>query len=468
LSLSIDGITCHRVHFIGIYGSGMSALAQYACWAGVAVTGSDRGTGRAHTRDVDACLRAAGCRVYAQDGTGVDTGPDVCIVSTAVERDNPDVRRAQTRNVPLIHRSRLLAALVAQHTTIAVAGTSGKSSVSGMIFELLQLQGVDASCIIGARVRCLDHKGVYGNAWHGSADILVVEADESDGSLVEYAPAMSVFLNISKDHKPVADVLALFDTLAGASGRVLVNGDDPGLARLPRQVTFGTGQTAQYRISSCRTQAGGSSFRFHGHDCQLTMPGIHNVYNVAAAATVCAEMGYPLADILGNAARLTGMRRRFELIHHSPRVRVVDDYAHNPAKIDAAVATAQGCAERVVAIFQPHGFSPLQFFFEELVAVLQTRLRPEDEIVLLPVYYAGGTARAGVRSADVVQRLQQASLQARSMASRAACLQYLQDTTPHGACILLMGARDPSLGAFARQIAAAVDPAGAESTKTGV
>ena len=198
-----------RIHFTGVCGTGMSALAQFDALQGLRVSGSDRSADRDEAADVVGRLRQAGIALLPQDGGGV-TPDALVVVSTAIEKDNVDVLRAQTLGAEIVHRADHLAALAARRRTLAVAGTSGKSTVTAMIFEILLAAGQEPSLIAGANLPSLRAKGLVGNAWLGKSDLLVIEADESDGTLTRYAPALGLLLNISRDHKELGELEELF------------------------------------------------------------------------------------------------------------------------------------------------------------------------------------------------------------------------------------------------------------------
>ena len=181
----VAGHQCRSVHFAGIFGSGMSALAQYLRFQGISVTGSDRFHASEDTAFIRRSLEALGCAIVPQDGSGINANTDVVCVSTAIEESNPDIAAARSHGLAIIHRSDLLAAIISEKKTIAVAGTSGKSTVTAMIFEFLTACGKSPSLISGAGLRRLEKQGLIGNAWSGASDLLVVEADESDGTLVK-------------------------------------------------------------------------------------------------------------------------------------------------------------------------------------------------------------------------------------------------------------------------------------------
>ncbi|HBL23817.1 MAG TPA: hypothetical protein DDZ40_06835, partial [Deltaproteobacteria bacterium] len=231
--ITVAGKPCRNFHFTGIFGTGMSALAQYLRFQGIAVSGSDRLLASEDTASMRQSLEGLGCVIASQDGTGVTENTDVLCVSTAIEETNPDIAAARHRNIPVIHRSDLLASIIASKKTIAVAGTSGKSTVTAMIFEFLSACRKSPSLISGAPLLKLEEQGLIGNAFSGGSEFLVVEADESDGTLVKYSPEISVVLNVSKDHKTIDEITGLFETLISRSSWTASNWDDPVLSSLP-------------------------------------------------------------------------------------------------------------------------------------------------------------------------------------------------------------------------------------------
>ena len=252
MSILLNGKNCKSIHFTGILGSGMSALAQYAIWQGVKVTGSDRLLESEDTIAVRSALVKIGCSLFPQDGSGIDASTEAVCISTAIENSNPDIATALSMHIPLIHRSDLLASIIESRKTIAVAGTSGKSTVTAMIFEFLSSCGKEPSLISGASLLRLKKEGLIGNAYCGGSEFLVVEADESDGSLVKYSPFISVFLNVSKDHKTVSEVIELFRQLASRSTHTIGNADDPNLSGIDAEIKFGIEKSADWNPDHIR------------------------------------------------------------------------------------------------------------------------------------------------------------------------------------------------------------------------
>ncbi|MEO5616563.1 MAG: L,D-transpeptidase family protein, partial [Candidatus Eisenbacteria bacterium] len=446
-----------RFHYAGLAGSGMSALAQFqAMGAGVA-TGSDRGFDRGERAGARAQLEKLGIGVYPQDGSGVDSSCAALVLSTAVEETVPDVQAARAHAVPILHRSELLAHFVAAHRSIAVSGTSGKSSVVAMCFEILRGAGRDPSVITGGDLVVLQREGLWGNAWRGGSDLLVVEADESDGSLVRYVPAIGVVLNLQRDHREMAEVARMFETFAARTREALVVGEDRALeALLPGATVFGFGPHAAVRANGLALDPDRSRFRVDGVAFELPVPGRHNVLNALAAIAVGRALGVATAAMAAPLRSFAGVGRRFQSLGVAGGVEVVDDFAHNPAKIAAALATAQRRAKRVLAIYQPHGYGPTRFLRPDFVRTFSDCLRPEDRAFWLEVFYAGGTAIRDFSSADIVAEI--AARRGRAAAGtefaplREALAGRIAEIARPGDLVLVMGARDPSLTELARAI----------------
>jgi UDP-N-acetylmuramate-alanine ligase len=436
----------------------MSALAQFQVMRGGRASGSDRAFDRGERAAGRAQLERLGIAIHPQDGSGIGGDCVALVVSTAVEEQVPDVAAARARGIPVIHRAALLARFVAAHRTIAVAGTSGKSTVVAMIFEILRGAGRAPSVITGGDLVMLQREGLWGNAWYGGSDLLVIEADESDGSLVRYAPALSVVLNLQRDHKEMADVATMFATLRDQTREGMVVGEDANLAALANGGTvFGFGAGAAVRAQGVELEADGSRFVVDGGTFTLPVPGRHNVENAIAAIAACARVGVPLAAMAPPLARFQGVGRRFQSVGTARGVEIVDDFAHNPAKIAAALATAQTRATgRVLAIYQPHGYGPTRFLREDFVRTFATSLRPTDRLWMLEIFYAGGTATRDLSASEIVAQIVAGGAAAEFAPSREWLTARIAAEAGPGDLVLVMGARDPSLTDLARGLLAAV------------
>ena len=451
-AIVIGEIQCRSVHFTGIFGSGMSALAQYLRFQGITVSGSDRSHTSEDTASIRRSLEGLGCAVVHQDGSGVSAGTDVVCVSTAIEESNPDIAAARSRGLPIIHRSDLLAAIIATKKAIAVAGTSGKSTVTSMIFEFLTACGRSPSLISGAGLRRLEKQGFIGNAWSGGSNLLVVEADESDGTLVKYRPEVAIFLNISKDHKTIDELKQLFETLASQTHWSASNADDPILASLPATVRFGRNGSGSWRADHEELLPTSVKLFKSGVEYHLPLPGNHNLENLCAALCVCEHFGCEQTALADAVKNYEGVARRFFVTTTRQNVHVVDDFAHNPAKIAAVMRAARGLSERILAVYQPHGFGPTRFLKDEYIATFRTAFRQNDSLYLLPIYYAGGTAQKNISSEDIIQGLGPVAFSAQALSGRDELLTRLKADARSEDCVLIMGARDPSLPALVRKV----------------
>lgn len=442
-----------RFHYAGLGGSGMSAIAQFQAMTGGQVSGSDRAFDHGERGALQAQLEALGIRVYPQDGSGAGEDCAALVVSTAVEAQVPDFAVAKERGTPIVHRSEMLAYFVARYRSIAVTGTSGKSTVSGMIFEILRGSGRDPSVITGGDLPALQADGLIGNAHAGDSDLLVVEADESDGSLVRYTPAVGVILNLQRDHKEVEEVAAMFATLRARTRDTLVVGDDEALDPFAgRALRFGLSAGADIRGTDIQMSADSSRFRVDDTVFELPVPGAHNIMNALAAIAACRAVDVPLADMAAPLARFSGIGRRFQTVGHARGVEVIDDFAHNAEKIAAAIRTGKLRGTRVLAVYQPHGYGPTRFLRQDFVRTFSEELSGDDRLWMLEVFYAGGTATRDFSAADIIEDIKAKGTRAAFAPSRDWLAQRIAEDAQDGDVVLVMGARDPSLSAFAKMI----------------
>ena len=453
-----------RFHYAGLAGSGMSALAQFQAMMGGRVSGSDRAFDRGERAELRTQLERLGIEIMRQDGSGVTDDCAALIVSTAVEEKVADFAAARAKNIPIVHRSELLAHFVASYRTVAVSGTSGKSTVTAMVFEILEGAGRDPSVITGGDLRLLQASGLPGNAFAGGSDLLVVEADESDGSLVRYAPAVGVILNLQRDHKEMGEVAAMFAVLRARSREALVVGEDENLDGLAGgALRFGFGPRADIRGMNVELTPSGSSFTVDDVAFALPVPGRHNVANALAAIAAARTLDVPLADMVGPLSCFQGVGRRFQTVGATRGVTVIDDFAHNADKIAAALATAKLNASRVLAVYQPHGYGPTRFLRRDFVDTFSRELRPGDRLWMLEVFYAGGTASRDFSAADIVEEIAKNRVKAEFAPSRAWLAARIAEMARAGDMVLVMGARDPSLTDFAREIVAELGRSGSKA-----
>jgi UDP-N-acetylmuramate--alanine ligase len=454
-----------RFHYAGLAGSGMSGLAQFQVMTGGHASGSDRAFDRGERASLRAQLENLGITVMPQDGSGLGSDCAALVVSTAVEEQVPDFAAAKAKDIPIIHRSELLAHFVARHRSVAVTGTSGKSTVTAMIFDILRGAGRDPSVITGGDLPELMAEGLPGNAFAGRSDLLVVEADESDGSLVRYAPSIGVILNLQRDHKEMAEVAAMFATLRARAREALVLGDNENLdAFAGGALRFGFSPDADIRGEDVDLGPASSHFRVENVVFELPVAGAHNVANALAAIAACRALDVELTEMAPPLACFRGIGRRFQTVGKARGVEVVDDFAHNAEKIAAAIKTAHLRANRVLAIYQPHGYGPTRFLRRDFVATFSRELAPEDRLWMLEVFYAGGTATRDFSSADIVADIASRGTNAEFAPTRERLVARIAEEARPGDLVLVMGARDPSLTELARAILGAIEDAEATAS----
>ncbi|HEX2958354.1 MAG TPA: Mur ligase family protein [Chitinispirillaceae bacterium] len=453
MSLLINNKQYSSIHFIGILGSGMSALAQYLRWQGLNISGSDRLLNSEDTLAVKNGLLDIGCLLFSQDGSGIQSTTDAVCISTAIENSNADIAAAQKSGIPIFHRSDILAAIISTRKTIAIAGTSGKSTVTAMVFEFLNASGKSPSLISGASLKRLEKENLIGNAFSGSSELLVVEADESDGTLTKYHPYMSIILNVSKDHKTETEVISLFDILTKQSECTVINADDKKLQSLYSTITFSLENYGDWRPDTYQLNARSVEMNRKGILYRLPLPGRHNLSNCVAALCACEQLGCDRELLAEAVASYQGVARRFSVQKTVKGVHVVDDFAHNPEKIKAAIKAARGLSQKLAVIYQPHGFGPTRFLKNEYIEVFKAELSPGDLLFLLPIYYVGGSANKDISSKDIIDALSESPYEKYAPDNRSEVIDILKKQIQSECCILLMGARDPSLPSFAQKLA---------------
>ena len=461
-------LTSHPWFFCGIGGSGMLPLALILKGQGARVSGSDRSFDQGRAAEKFAWLERQGFTLYPQDGSGILGEDQTLIASAAVEDTVPEMVRARELGCPRMTRAELLATLFnASAQSIAIAGTSGKSTVTGMTGWIMHEAGRDPTIMNGAVMKNFVSSEVpFASARVGEGGLFVSEVDESDGSIALYRPTVGVLLNVSLDHKTMDELRALFGDYLAVCERVAINADDGeamALAgRAGEALTFGidNGQ-AQIGIvaGSIAERADGQSAtvidRRDGseHKLSLGMPGRHNLSNALAAITAGAAAGVPLSDAVAALGTFKGLARRFDVIGTSESgVTVIDDFGHNPEKCAATLRTLKAQPGRVIAFFQPHGYGPLRQMGAELAETFARELGPEDRTILSdPVYY-GGTTDKSVGSDKIVAMIRAAGGQAEHIPARQDCGARIVELAREGDRVVVMGARDDTLTKFAEGI----------------
>ncbi|MCC6289322.1 MAG: UDP-N-acetylmuramate--alanine ligase [Chitinophagaceae bacterium] len=453
----IDIGSCKNFFFIGVAGTGMSALAQYLVGLGKNVSGSDRYFTNDSKNETQIKLEEAGIRCYMQNGEAITKDIDIIIASTAIEDTVIEIQKAKQLNIPIIKRSELLAYIATTRRTIAVAGTSGKSTTSAMLFDILKYAGLQPGIISGAGLVSLIKEGKIGNAETGKGEWLVIEADESDGSIVQYKAEVGVLLNIDKDHKEIDVLMDVFDVFKrNTRGIFSVNQSHPLAAKLSKESRYNfsvdENDDAGFIATDFEQEGLNIRFKINEVDFALNTVGRHNMENALAATSVAALLGLPLQTCADALKHYEGIYRRHQVLGKKSGVMLIDDYAHNPAKCAASIAACQNIAPKVVAWLQPHGYGPTRFLRHDFVQEIGHVLRAEDEIWMSEIFYAGGTAEKNISANDLINDLKETGANAFFVEDRN---DFLNTVRPHltGNCVLLlMGARDPSLENFAQNV----------------
>ena len=454
------GIDIGTIHFVGIGGIGMSGIAEVMHNLGYQVQGSDI----ADSYVVEG-LRKRGIKVaIGHDASNVD-GAQVVVTSTAVKRGNPEVEAALAHRIPLVRRAEMLAELMRMQSTVAVAGTHGKTTTTSMIAAILDAGGIDPTVINGGVINA------YGsNARLGSSDWMVVEADESDGSFLRLDGTIAVVTNIDPEH---LEHYGTFDRAKDAYVEFVENVPFYGLAVLcvdhpevqnilsrirdRRVVTYGTSALADLRAINIEPADGGSRFDVSvlGVDGErrliegvfVPMPGRHNVLNALAAIAVGLEFGLDDSTIAGGFKRFTGVKRRFTRVGEVDGATVIDDYAHHPVEIRAVLSAAResvaaggaeaGTGPRVIAVVQPHRFTRLRDLMEDF----QNAFNDADVVFVAPVYAAGEEPIDGVDAAALAEGLRAHGHRiVKTVDDEAELAASLRDLAASGDMIVCMGA----------------------------
>jgi UDP-N-acetylmuramate--alanine ligase len=442
--------------FIGIAGSGMSALAQYLQWTGKTVNGSDRFFKKDEYNEIKEKLEAQGINCFVQNGEGITVNTDLVVVSTAIEDTVVEVQKAKELKIPIIKRSELLALITASKKTIAMGGTSGKSTTTAMLFDILEYAGVKPSIISGAGLVNIIKEGKIGNAKVGTGEWLVIEADESDGSIVQYKPEVGLLLNVDKDHKEIEILMEVFKTFKENSKRFIVNQSHPLAATLSQNIQhdFSTDNNFDAAYIAENFIQEGFHIRYTINDIQFELNAIgrHNMENALAATTVANQIGIELVTCAEALKDYEGIYRRNQVFGNKHGVWLIDDFAHNPVKCAAAIRACQPVAEKVIAWFQPHGYAPTRFLRNDFVNEISDALRSQDEIWMSEIFYAGGTTTKDISANDLINDIKAKGRSAYFVEDRNNFLNEVRRHFTDNCVLLLMGARDPSLENFAKQV----------------
>lgn len=426
------------VHVAGIGGVGMSAVAQALLDQGAVVTGSDRLLDKGDMTETLACLARQGVALFPQDGSGVTSRTARLVVSSAIEADNPEVTRAAALGVPVAHRAAEVARAVRGRRLVAVTGTCGKSSVTALLGGLLEGAGFDPLVVNGAAVAGWDAGGTrVGSVRKGGGEWAVVEADESDKSLMVFSPEHAVITNASADHFGMEETQALFAVFR---------------ARVPGVVVDGRGEAGG--PEGMRLAGWDGFFTHEGTEYRVPMPGAHNVWNAWHAVRMARALGAAPERLAAALAGFGGVERRLQRVGTCGGAAVVDDYAHNPEKLGAAWATlAAAFPAGVCGVWRPHGYAPLRKMLGGLAEAFGRVCGPADTLLLLPVYDAGGTADRSVGSEDLASLLREKGVTVLTVQTLEEAEARMREKAVSGGALVTFGARDPGLPRLARRLA---------------
>ena len=450
------------VFFSGIGGSGMLPLASIVRAGGARVAGSDRSLDAGRTPHKFDYLRSLGIQLFPQDGSGLQEGMTL-VTSAAVEATVPDVVRAKELGLPHLTRPEFLARLLnSAQRSVAVGGTSGKSTVTGMVGWILHACHRQPTVMNGAVMRnFVTPSAPFASALVGDPELFVSEVDESDGSIALYRPEIAVLTNISLDHKEMVELRGLFAGFLKAARKAVLNLDDPETRALADAVStekaIGYGfdsPGAAYMGKDLRLEPNGVTFALevegNRHEVRIGVPGRHNASNALAAIAVVHLLGVRIEDAVTALARFEGLKRRLETVGEAAGVTVIDDFAHNPDKIVATLATLRAQPGRLLIMFQPHGYGPLAKMGEQLADSLAGGMDADDRLYLPDPVYQGGTVERTHGSDWLAEQVRGRGKQAEHIAQRAEIGEVLIAEAKRGDRIVIMGARDDTLIDFAQ------------------
>lgn len=444
----------------------MLPLAIILKGLGYTVSGSDRSYDQGRTPEKFAWIKGQGITLHPQDGSGLSKDISCVVISKAVEDTVPDIAAAKALGVPIKMRADVLIDFFNKAgTRIAVSGTSGKTTTTGMIGFLLKEAGMDPSVMNGGIFRNYVRDNPYSTAFVGGGDVFVTEVDESDGIdvVTAYTPDIAVIHNITLDHQPMEELQKMFSGFLAKTKTAVVNADDAGVMELAkdfggRKITYGA--HGDLRASDYIPHPDGIEATISsGADkvrLKLRLPGRHNISNALAALAVAKAMEIPLGKAADILSCFEGIRRRMEVVGTKNGITVMDDFAHNPDKIAATLGSLRDFPGRLQVFFQPHGYGFLKVVGAELGQSFAEHLGPDDILYMVEPFYAGGTVDRSVGSAQVVADIVARGKKARLMDGREAVKAAILAACQPGDRIVVMGARDDSLSAFACDILATI------------
>ncbi len=444
----------------------MLPLANIVRDTGATVGGSDRALDQGRLGTKFEWLQSLGISLHKQDGSGLENKDQILVASAAIEDTVPDVAKANNLGCARMTRAELLADLfnAAPHS-IAVGGTSGKSTVTGMIGWILSDAGLDPTIMNGAVMKnFVGEDTPFASARVGHGGLFVSEVDESDGSIALFKPEIAVLNNVSLDHKSLEELRILFGDFTRAAKHTIWNADDIETVALiaplalSNAVSFGFTDRADVRAVDVIDLPLGSRFILEANGESLPVilqvPGRHNISNALAAIAAAIAVGVTVAQAIHAMERFTGLARRFDIVGIAGGITVIDDFGHNPDKTAATLATLKAFPGRVILFFQPHGYGPIRVMGSELAAVFAHMMRRDDHLILCDPVYFGGTVDRSLGSQSITDAVVAAGKHAEHIPAREACGDRIVELAQPGDRIVIMGARDDTLSAFAAEILA--------------
>jgi UDP-N-acetylmuramate--alanine ligase len=411
-------------------------------------------------------LQSLGIGLHKQDGSGLTSKDQILIASAAIEDSVPDVAKANILGCARMTRAELLAELFnAAPRSIAVGGTSGKSTVTGMIGWILTDAGMDPTIMNGGVMKnFVADDTPFASARVGHGSIFVSEVDESDGSIALFTPEVAVLNNVSLDHKSLEELRQLFGDFAKGAKHTIWNADDIESVALiaplglKGAISFGFTDRADVRATDVIDMPLGSRFtlKAQGESLPVTLqvPGRHNISNALAAMAACVAVGVSVAQAIHGVERFNGLARRFDIVGIAGGITVIDDFGHNPDKTAATLATLRAFPGRIIAFFQPHGYGPIRVMGSELAAVFARMLGRDDHLILCDPVYFGGTVDRRLGSQSITDAVTAAGRNAEYIPTREDCGNRIVELAQPGDRIVIMGARDDTLSGFAADVLA--------------
>lgn len=440
-----------KVSFCGISGSGMSSLAQVLHHSGYDVRGSDRNFDLGRDAESKRALESLGIKIYPQDGSAVTADLDFLCASTAVEDTIPDIKAAKEKGVKIMTRPELLAQIFHEHKYgVAVGGTSGKTTTTAMIGYILDKAGKSPCVINGGLLR--NYEGAVGipNIIYNKGDICVVEADESNGSIDLYNPYISLINNISLDHKTLDELAVLFQNLANRTSKAVIVNDDYELCSKIKHknlIRFSLkNPKADFYADKIIPLPDGTQYEFSNKTFKLKLIGEFNVANALAAIATCEQLGVDCFEAAKILETFEGTKRRLEVLGQKSGVTVIDDFAHNPDKIQASVSALKKYKGRLIMMFQPHGFGPMRQVGKEIMENFAELTDDEDILIMPEIFFVGGTVTRDISSNDLINHAKECGMKnAYFVADKAAAEKLILEKVKSGDRVVIMGARDNSL-----------------------